>query len=49
VENAKSSGHISGLVSHLLPGAVKMLRYSDGTVVLLEKTDSTYEISVILL
>jgi hypothetical protein len=49
VENAKSSGHISGHVSHLLPGGVKMLRYADGTVVLLEKTDSTYEISVILL
>jgi hypothetical protein len=40
VDAAKNSGHLTGMVPHLVPGGVSLLQYADHTVVLLECSDS---------
>jgi hypothetical protein len=39
LSRANSAGHIRGVVSHLIPGGVTHLQYTDDTMILIEPTD----------
>jgi hypothetical protein len=40
LSKARVAGHIEGVVPHLIPGGVSHLQYADGTMILLQNTDS---------
>ena len=38
LDAAKGAGHISGLITHLIPGGVSHLQYADDTIIMIQRT-----------